>query len=318
MQLSDTCWQTPSRARGSTMHEVYELARLAPSRTPISWLRRPRDVCAMGPPGAAGSPSRRRSSSRLRSCAGTRADTAPSLTPRCPASARIMTIDEVLEIARAGRRPDAREALFTLGDKPERKWTEARDELAGDGLRDHDRVPREAACAAAREQTSLLPHANPGALYRRGSSRSSSGHRQPGDDARDLSERLLQARDGALRSPGQETEVRLETLEAAGKAAVPFTTGILIGIGETFEERIDALIAIRASHERHGHIQEVIVQNFRAKPNTLDGRSSRTRRGRHAGRRLRLHDSYCRPDVAVQAPPNLTPDRVRDAISTRD
>jgi FO synthase len=178
-----------------------------------------------------------------------------------------MTIDEVLAVARAGVARGCREALFTLGDKPELRYRVAREELAALGCETTLEYLARAA-EAVLDETGLLPHLNPGVMTV--------------DDIRALrpvsasmglmlettSERLSARGGPHFGSPDKLPAARLETLRAAGQARVPFTTGILIGIGETRAERIDALLAIRDLAERHGHVQEVIVQNFRAKPGT--------------------------------------------------
>ena len=217
-----------------------------------------------------------------------------------------LTIEEVLEIAHRGEAAGCHEALFTLGDKPERKWRQAKDELTAMGYASTIEYLA-AACRAVLEETKLLPHVNPGALTVSEASLLRSVSVSQGTMLETLSERLLKRGMAHFGAPDKKPGVRLETLEAAGVAKVPFTTGILIGIGETFEERLDALLAIRASHERHGHIQEVIVQNFRAKNNTpmaahpepsLDD--------------MKLAVALARlvmgSEVGIQAPPNLTPD----------
>ncbi|HEX2058453.1 MAG TPA: 5-amino-6-(D-ribitylamino)uracil--L-tyrosine 4-hydroxyphenyl transferase CofH [Actinomycetota bacterium] len=225
--------------------------------------------------------------------------------PRAGESA-YLTIDEVCEIARAGRAAGCAEALFTLGDKPERKWPQARAELAALGY-DSTVAYLVAACRAVLDETGLLPHANPGALTLEETLALREVAVSQGAMLETLSERLLKRGMAHFGAPDKKPAVRLATLEAAGRASVPFTTGILVGIGETIDERIDALLAIRESHERFGHVQEVIVQSFRAKPGTLmalhpepplDDMLLTT-----ALARLLLP-----PEVAVQAPPNLTED----------
>jgi FO synthase len=225
--------------------------------------------------------------------------------PPRPGEAAYLTIDEVLDIARAGREAGCAEALFTLGDKPERKWAEARSEL--DALGHPTTVSYLVeACRAVLDETGLLPHANPGALTDDETRALRAVTVSQGTMLETLSERLLRRGMAHFGAPDKKPSVRLATLEAAGRARVPFTTGILVGIGETPDERIDALLAIRESHERHGHVQEVIVQSFRAKPGTA----------------MALHPEPALDDmlltvalarlllpaeVAVQAPPNLTP-----------
>jgi FO synthase len=178
-----------------------------------------------------------------------------------------LTSDEVLEIARAGAAAGCREALFTLGDKPELRYRAARDELAALGYE----TTLEYLAAVARlvlAETGLLPHLNPGVLTRddlralRGVSASM------GLMLETASPRLSERGGPHFGSPDKLPAVRLETIAAAGEERVPFTTGLLIGIGETRAERLEALLAIRELSERYGHVQEVIVQNFRAKPGT--------------------------------------------------
>jgi len=225
--------------------------------------------------------------------------------PPVPGERAFMTIDEVLEIARLGSAAGCREALFTLGDKPERKWRTAREELATMG---HESTIDylTAACAAVLEHTDLLPHTNPGTLTCEEATALKEVSVSQGMMLETISERLLKRGMAHFGAPDKKPGPRLATLEHAGRASVPFTTGILIGIGETVDERVDALLAIRESHERHGHIQEVIVQNFRAKPTTLmAGVPEPTVDD------MRLTIALARlilpPDVGLQAPPNLTP-----------
>ena len=226
--------------------------------------------------------------------------------PPVPGERAYMTIAEVLEVARAGEAAGCAEALFTLGDKPERKWPQARAELESLG---HSSTIEYlvAACRAVLDETTLIPHANPGALTLAEARALRPVTASQGTMLETLSERLLERGRAHFGAPDKRPRVRLGTLEAAGTAAVPFTTGILIGIGETFEERIDALLAIRASHERHDHIQEVIVQNFRAKPGTLMAAFPEP-----TAEDMRLTVALARlilpAEIGLQAPPNLTPD----------
>ena len=225
--------------------------------------------------------------------------------PPIPGERAYLTIDEVLEIARAGEAAGCKEALFTLGEKPERRWAQARDELADLGFSTTIEYLA-AACRAVLENTSLLPHANPGTLTDEETIALRDVSVSQGMMLETISERLLARGRAHFGAPDKKPSVRLETLEAAGRAQVPFTTGILVGIGETFEERIDALLAIRGSHERHGHIQEVIVQNFRAKADTLMAAHPEP-----TVDEMRLIVALARlilgPSVSIQAPPNLTP-----------
>jgi FO synthase len=178
-----------------------------------------------------------------------------------------MSIDEVLAVARAGAAAGCREALFTLGDKPELRYRVAREELAALGCSTTLEYLRRAA-EAVLDQTGLLPHLNPGVMSRADLEALRPASASMGIMLETASERLSARGGPHFGSPDKLPAARLETLRAAGEARVPFTTGILIGIGETRAERLDALLAIREIGESYGHVQEVIVQNFRAKPGT--------------------------------------------------
>ena len=178
-----------------------------------------------------------------------------------------LTADEVLEIARAGAAAGCREALFTLGDKPELRYRAAREELAQLGCATTiEYLTR--MCRLVLEETGLLPHANPGVLTRDDLAALREVSVSQGIMLETVADRLSERGGPHFGSPDKRPAARLDTLRLAGEARVPFTTGILIGIGETRRERIEALLAIRDLHERYGHVQEVIVQNFRAKPGT--------------------------------------------------
>lgn len=212
--------------------------------------------------------------------------------------------DEVLAIARAGAAQGCKEALFTLGDRPEERWPAARtwlDERGYDSTLDYLR-----ACAVAvLEETGLLPHLNPGVLSWSELQRLKPVAPSMGMMLETTATRLWSEPGGPhFGSPDKEPAVRLRVLEDAGRVGVPFTTGILIGIGETPAERVDALFAIRRAHREYGHLQEVIVQNFRAKPDTA-------MRGMPDAE---LHDLAATvavarlllgPKARIQAPPNL-------------
>jgi FO synthase len=214
-----------------------------------------------------------------------------------------MTIEEVLDVARAGDAAGCREALFTLGDKPELRYRAARDELAAMGY-DSTLDYLAAAAAAVLEHTSLLPHLNPGVLPRDRVSTLKRVSASMGLMLETTSERLSERGGPHFGSPDKLPAARLETLRLAGEARVPFTTGILIGIGETREERLDALRAIAAAGP---HVQEVIVQNFRAKPGTRMADTPEPTLEdllwTIAVARLLLP-----VEIAVQAPPNLSED----------
>jgi FO synthase len=178
-----------------------------------------------------------------------------------------MSADEVLEVARAGAAAGCHEALFTLGDKPELRYRAARDELAELGCETTiDYLAR--MCDLVLRETGLLPHVNPGVMTREELALLRTVSASQGLMLETASARLSERGGPHFGSPDKVPERRLETIRLAGELAIPFTTGILIGIGETREERVEALEAIRALHERYGHVQEVIVQNFRAKPGT--------------------------------------------------
>jgi FO synthase len=224
--------------------------------------------------------------------------------PRALASP-FMSLEQALEVARRGASAGCQEALFTLGDKPELRYAAARRFLESHGYATTlDYVA--ATAAAVHAQTGLLPHLNPGVMTRTDLEKLRRVSVSMGLMLEIAAERLS-GRDGPhWGSPDKRPSVRLATLEAAGEAAVPLTTGLLIGIGETRRERIEALLAIRALHRRFGHIQEVIIQNFRAKPGTRMARAPEPPLEEHlwtiAVARLLLG-----PDMSIQAPPNLQP-----------
>jgi FO synthase len=178
-----------------------------------------------------------------------------------------LTPDEVLSIARAGAAAGCREALFTLGDKPERRYGVARAELAQLGCETTiEYLAR--MCSLVLEETGLLPHANPGVMTRDELGALREATASQGLMLETTSDRLSERGSPHFGSPDKRPAARLETIRLAGELRIPFTTGILIGIGETRAERIEALEAIAGLHRRYGHIQEVIVQNFRAKAGT--------------------------------------------------
>src|SRR5256885_4759479 len=178
-----------------------------------------------------------------------------------------MSGDEVLEVARAGAAAGCREALFTLGDKPELRYRVARDELAALGC--STTLEYLSRCARlVLDETGLLPHVNPGVLSLDDTLALREVSASQGLMLETTAARLAERGGPHWASPDKLPAARLATIEAAGEARVPFTTGILIGIGETRREGLGALLAIRDLHERFGHVQEVIVQNFRAKRGT--------------------------------------------------
>src|ERR1700730_14933312 len=175
-----------------------------------------------------------------------------------------MTPDEVLAVAEAGRRAGCKEALFSLGDQPERIFPEARDFLKTLGF---DRTLEYLAsmCELVLEQTGLLPHSNPGVMGHEDLRRLRETNVSVGLMLESASPRLGRPGGPHWKAPDKVPSLRLRTMENAGRLSMAFTTGILIGIGETPEERVDALLAIRSAHERHRHVQEVIVQPVRTK-----------------------------------------------------
>ncbi|WP_147257471.1 bifunctional FO biosynthesis protein CofGH [Pseudonocardia hierapolitana] len=215
--------------------------------------------------------------------------------------------DEVLEIARAGAAAGCKEALFTLGDRPEDRWPAAREwleERGYDSTLDYVR----ASAIAVLEETGLLPHLNPGVLSWAELTRLKPVAASMGMMLETTAERLWSEPGGPhFGSPDKEPAVRLRAITDAGRVGVPYTTGILIGIGENRTERADSLFAIRSAARAHGHVQEVIIQNFRAKPDTAMAKDPDAD----------LHDLAATiavarivlgPKMRIQAPPNLIGD----------
>jgi len=218
--------------------------------------------------------------------------------------AHSMTPEEVLALAEQGRRAGCKEALFSLGDQPERIFPEAREFLRRQGFaRTLDYVA--AMSDLVLEKTGLLPHANPGVMDRSALERFKDSNASVGLMLETISIRLM--RDGFphAKAPDKVPSLRLRTIEEAGKLSIAFTTGILIGIGETMEERIDSLLAIRALHEKYGHIQEVIVQNFRAKPD-IPMAAHPDPSLEEILRTLALARLILGEKMNIQAPPNLS------------
>jgi len=223
-----------------------------------------------------------------------------------------MSVDEALEVARDGARLGCTEALLTLGDRPEARYRAAREALAEMGFETTLEYVAHVA-GAIYEETGLLPHVNAGcmgegeiAMLRRVSP-------SMGIMLESASERLCGKGMPHHGSPDKAPGRRLQTMELAGRAKVPFTSGILIGIGETRLERVESLLALRDLHQRHGHIQEVIIQNFRAKPDT-----------RMAEAPEPDQDDLCwtiavariifGAGMNIQAPPNLVPESLEPVV----
>ncbi len=223
-----------------------------------------------------------------------------------------LSLDQVRGIAEAGHKAGCKEALFTLGDKPELRYAAAREALDWLG---HDSTLSylEEAAKAVLDETGLLPHLNPGVMDKAWLERLRAVSVSQGIMLETASARLMERGMPHHGSPDKAPEVRLATLQAAGEAAVPFTTGLLIGIGETRAERIEALLAIREQHERYGHIQEIIIQNFRAKSGTRMADAPEPPLEEHiwtiAAARLIFG-----PEMNIQAPPNLRPGALAQLI----
>lgn len=222
--------------------------------------------------------------------------------------------DAVLAIARAGAAAGCTEALFTLGDRPEARYPAARAALAELGY-PTTIAYLAAMCALVLKETGLLPHANPGVMDAGEIAALRAVSASQGIMLESASDRLCERGQVHFGSPDKQPAVRLQTIRLAGEARVPFTTGILIGIGETRAERLEALQAIAELHRDHGHIQEVIVQNFRAKPGTRRAGAAEPDLDdllwTIAAARLILG-----PAMSIQAPPNLSPgvyERLLDA-----
>ncbi len=211
--------------------------------------------------------------------------------------------DEVLAIARAGAEAGCSEALFTLGDRPEARYRVAREELAALGC--ETTLEYLARCARlVLDETGLLPHLNPGVMSREELVALRPVAASMGIMLETTADRLAARGGPHWASPDKVPARRLETMRLAGELSIPFTSGVLIGIGETREERLDALLALRALAEQHGHLREVIVQNFRAKPGT--------RMADHPDApfeeqlwSIAVARIVLGPDMHVQAPPNL-------------
>ena len=222
------------------------------------------------------------------------------------ASRLYMTPTEVLDVARKGAALGCTEALFTLGERPEQRYSEAGAWLNAHGFKTTlDYLGHVSKLVL--EETSLLPHANPGTMSRREMAQLRDVNASMGIMVESLSPRLSEPGGPHEHAPSKRPSVRVKTLEIAGEQKVAFTTGILIGIGETRRERVESLLALRELHRRYGHIQEVIIQNFRAKPQTpmsgqLDA-STEDLLWTTAAARLILG-----PNVNLQVPPNLSYD----------
>ena len=220
--------------------------------------------------------------------------------------ARTMSLEDVLDVALRGKRLGCTEVLFSLGDKPEAIYPEMREFLQRAGYRRTLDYLFEA-CRAVLEEVRILPHSNPGLMGAGDLERLRKVNPSLGLMLENVSDRLCGPTGPHAAAPDKRPAARLKTLEEAGKRSIPFTTGLLIGIGENWEERIASLFALRSLSERFGHIQEVIIQNFRSKPEIP----------------MKDHDHASYDDMSktialarlifggrmnLQAPPNLTPE----------
>lgn len=234
-------------------------------------------------------------------------------TPRTLA-APFLSIEEVIEIAESGRRAGCREALFTLGDKPELRYAAARKFLSENGY-DSTVGYLMDACRQVLHQTGLLPHVNAGVMSREEMAELKTVSASQGIMLESVSSRLMQQGYCHYGSPDKVPAVRLQMIEAAGQLKIPFTTGILIGIGENRTERLEALFAIADLQGRYGHIQEVIVQNFRAKPGTKMADHIEPSKDELewtvAAARVILG-----AEMNIQVPPNLTADGFGDLVQS--
>jgi FO synthase len=218
-----------------------------------------------------------------------------------------MTLAEIAQWSQRGRGMGCKEALMCLGDKPELAFRDYRDLLAARGAR--STVEYVAfACEAALQQ-GLLPHTNAGLMTREEMSRLRPLNASMGLMLENISPRLRQRGGVHQWAPDKDPAVRMRMLDEAGELRVPFTTGILLGIGETTAERAQSLIAISQSHERYGHIQEVIIQNFRAKPDIPIADAPEPNAGEMA-RAIATARLVFGPAMNVQAPPNLSPHEI--------
>jgi len=219
--------------------------------------------------------------------------------------AKTMTLDEVLRVVRQGKSLGCTEVLFSLGDKPEAIYPEMKRFLEQRGQRRTLDYLYEA-CQVVLEETELLPHSNPGVMGKKDLQRLREVNISLGLMLENISDRLMRPGNAHDNAPDKKPALRLRTMEEAGKLRIPFTTGILIGIGETWEERIDSLFAIRDLQARYGHIQEVIIQNFRVKPE-IPMRHHPEPGPKEMLKTIALARLIFGGAMNIQAPPNLEP-----------
>lgn len=223
-----------------------------------------------------------------------------------------MSPDEVLAVAEAGRRAGCKEALFSLGDKPERVFPEAKQFLKKLGFE----TTLEYIAAMSElvlEKTGMLPHSNPGLMGADDLRRLRETNVSVGLMLESASPRLLRAGEAHWKAPDKVPSLRIRTMETAGQLSMAFTTGILIGIGETLEERVDALLAIHSVNQKYGHIQEVIVQPFRAKPDIRMARAPEPST-EELERTIAVARLILGGEMNIQSPPNLLADDYPDLL----
>ncbi|PYU35687.1 MAG: 7,8-didemethyl-8-hydroxy-5-deazariboflavin synthase subunit CofG [Acidobacteria bacterium] len=223
-----------------------------------------------------------------------------------------MTPDEVLAVAEAGRLAGCKEALFSLGDQPERVFPEAREFLKALGF-DRTLEYLAAMCQLVLEKTGLLPHSNPGLMGLEDLRRLRETNVSVGLMLESASPRLGRPGGAHWKAPDKVPSLRLRTIENAGQLSIPFTTGILIGIGETPEERVDALQAIRAAHGKYGHVQEVIIQPFRAKPDIRMAQAPEPSK-EDLQRTIAVARLILGGQINIQSPPNLLSEDYPDLL----
>ncbi len=223
-----------------------------------------------------------------------------------------MTPDDVLAVAEAGRNAGCKEALFSLGDQPERVFPEAKEFLKKLGF---DRTLEYLAAMSelVLDQTGLLPHSNPGVMGVEDLRRLRETNVSVGLMLESASPRLLRVGGAHWKAPDKVPSLRIRTIENAGQLSMAFTTGILIGIGETLEERVDALLAIRSANEKYGHIQEVIVQPFRAKPDIRMALAPEPSK-EDLERTIALARLLFGGEMNIQSPPNLLSEDYPDLL----
>ena len=214
-----------------------------------------------------------------------------------------MSPEQVLEVAEAGRRAGCKEALFSLGDQPESIFPEARDFLRKQGF-ERTLQYLQAMSVLVLEETGLLPHANPGLMSAEDLRQMKDSNVSMGIMLESTSYRLLRSGGAHWKAPDKVPSLRLRTLEEAGRQKIAFTTGILIGIGETWAERVDSLCAIDGLHRKYGHIQEIIVQPFRPKSDTRMAAAPEAPL-EDLKRTLAVASLIFGGEMNIQSPPNL-------------